>query len=75
MIFLKLASNAFLREYMISRWDLSNFQFGFHNKNATDLLDSIRSSLDASNINICAGIFIDVTNAFDPNYLTWSTYE
>lgn len=49
---------------------ISKFQFGFQKHSGTlsaasCLLDSIRSSLDASILNICAAIFIDVTKAFD----------
>lgn len=54
-----------------TKYDLiSKFQFGFQKHSGTlsaasCLLDSIRLSLDASILNICAAIFIDVTKAFD----------
>lgn len=49
---------------------ISDFQFGFQKQLGTlsaaaCFLDMTRTSLDASNKNICEGIFLDVTKAFD----------
>lgn len=49
---------------------ISKFQFGFQRQSGTlsaaiAVMDEIKKSLDSSNRNICACLFLDITKAFD----------